>query len=232
MGVGVVCIARESEGAPLPHPTHRHLTPRNTPIPTPNTPGKSPRDLSMFLVEKGTAGFRLGQKIEDKLGMRASMTAELVFDECKVRGPSGLRLFVVCLGRGSSTSARSERRAGGWLRAGGLEGGGRGCTLCVWVFREKPRLTLTDPPTLLTPPSPHNPTPKNQVPAANLVGKEHGAALCMMRNLEIERVGLAAMSVGIARRYVRECVRVWMWVCVGVGGCGYLRVLCIGWGAV
>lgn len=38
----------------------------------------------MFLVEKGTPGFRLGQKIEDKLGMRASMTAELVFDECKV----------------------------------------------------------------------------------------------------------------------------------------------------
>lgn len=85
--------------------------------------GKTPREVSMFLVEKGTPGFRLGQKIEDKLGMRASMTAELVFDECKV-------------------------------------------------------------------------------PAANLVGQEHGAALCMMRNLEIERVGLAAMSVGIARRCV------------------------------
>lgn len=39
----------------------------------------------MFLVEKGTPGFKLGQKIEDKLGMRASMTAELVFDDCKVR---------------------------------------------------------------------------------------------------------------------------------------------------
>lgn len=36
-----------------------------------------------------------------------------------------------------------------------------------------------------------------------MVGKEHGATLCMMRNLEIERVGLAAMSVGIARRYDR-----------------------------
>jgi isovaleryl-CoA dehydrogenase len=40
----------------------------------------------------------------------------------------------------------------------------------------------------------------DQVPAENLVGKEHGATICMMRNLEIERVGLAAMSVGIARR--------------------------------
>ena len=39
-----------------------------------------------------------------------------------------------------------------------------------------------------------------EVPAANLVGKLGGATLCMMRNLEIERVVLAAMSVGIARR--------------------------------
>lgn len=39
----------------------------------------------MFVVEKGMAGFKLGQKIEDKLGMRASMTAELVFDDCKVQ---------------------------------------------------------------------------------------------------------------------------------------------------
>ena len=40
------------------------------------------------------------------------------------------------------------------------------------------------------------------VPAENLVGEEHGAALCMMRNLEIERIALAAMSLGIARRSV------------------------------
>lgn len=32
------------------------------------------------------------------------------------------------------------------------------------------------------------------------MGSEHGAALCMMRNLEVERVALAAMSVGIAKR--------------------------------
>jgi alkylation response protein AidB-like acyl-CoA dehydrogenase len=30
-------------------------------------------------------GFSLGQKVEDKLGMRASMTAELVFTDMKVR---------------------------------------------------------------------------------------------------------------------------------------------------
>jgi isovaleryl-CoA dehydrogenase len=43
----------------------------------------------MFLVEKGFEGFRLGQKIEDKCGMRASMTAELVFDDCKVSQHTG-----------------------------------------------------------------------------------------------------------------------------------------------
>ena len=80
-------------------------------------------DVSLFLVEKGTPGFALGQRLHGKLGMRASSTAELVFDNCRV-------------------------------------------------------------------------------PAANLVGTEGGAMLSMMRNLEIERVTLAAMSVGLARRCV------------------------------
>lgn len=38
-----------------------------------------------------------------------------------------------------------------------------------------------------------------QVGRENLVGQENGALLCMMRNLEIERVTLAAMGLGIAR---------------------------------
>jgi len=87
--------------------------------------GAGRQDISLFLVEKGMPGFSLGQKIHDKCGMRASMTAELVFDNCRV-------------------------------------------------------------------------------PASNLVGKEGGAAICMMRNLEIERIALAAMSLGIARRCVEE----------------------------
>jgi len=90
--------------------------------------GSGKSDLSLFIVEKGMPGFSLGQKIQDKCGMRASMTAELVFQDCLV-------------------------------------------------------------------------------PAGNLVGKEGGAALCMMRNLEIERVVLAAMSLGIARRCVEEMNR-------------------------
>lgn len=78
---------------------------------------------SLFLVEKGMNGFSLGQRIKDKCGMRASNTAELVFENVIV-------------------------------------------------------------------------------PPANLVGREGDAMLHMMRNLEIERVALAAMSLGIARRSI------------------------------
>jgi isovaleryl-CoA dehydrogenase len=85
--------------------------------------GQPRSQLSMFIVEKGFAGFSLGQKIKGKLGMRASTTAELVFEDC-------------------------------------------------------------------------------EVPAENLVGSEGAATICMMRNLEIERVTLAAMSLGIARRSI------------------------------
>ncbi|PKN57635.1 MAG: isovaleryl-CoA dehydrogenase [Deltaproteobacteria bacterium HGW-Deltaproteobacteria-14] len=81
------------------------------------------RGLSLFLVEKGMPGFRLGQKIHDKLGMRASTTAELVFDGCRV-------------------------------------------------------------------------------PGRNLVGAEGQAVKHMMRNLELERLTLAAMSLGMARRSI------------------------------
>ena len=81
--------------------------------------------LSTFLVEKGMPGFSVGQKIFDKTGMRASNTAELVFDDCVV-------------------------------------------------------------------------------PSANLVGEEGGSLLHMMGNLEIERLTLAGMSVGIARRCLHE----------------------------
>lgn len=84
---------------------------------------RNDRALSLFLVEKGTPGFSLGQKLKGKLGMRASTTAELVFEDVRV-------------------------------------------------------------------------------PAANLVGTPGGAVKSMMRNLELERLTLAAMSLGIARRCI------------------------------
>jgi len=83
--------------------------------------GAARQELSMFIVEKGDEGFKLGQRIKDKLGMRASSTAELVFEDCFV-------------------------------------------------------------------------------PAERLVGELGQASLHMMRNLELERLTLAAMSLGIARR--------------------------------
>jgi len=43
----------------------------------------SPRRLSAFIVERGTAGFWVGKK-ENKLGMRASDTATLHFEDCRV----------------------------------------------------------------------------------------------------------------------------------------------------
>ena len=46
-------------------------------------PAKGARGLSAFIVEKGTQGFSFG-KHEDKMGIRASSTTELVFQDCKV----------------------------------------------------------------------------------------------------------------------------------------------------
>ena len=45
------------------------------------------------------------------------------------------------------------------------------------------------------------------VPAENLLGTEGGGITNMMRNLEIERLGLAAMSIGIARRCLDVMVK-------------------------
>ena len=85
------------------------------------TDAKGRAEVTTFLVEKGMAGFSVGQKIYDKTGMRASNTAELVFDDCVV-------------------------------------------------------------------------------PAENVVGAPGESMIHMMRNLELERIGLAAMGLGIARR--------------------------------
>src|SRR3954447_19110189 len=41
------------------------------------------RGITAFLVERGVAGFTVGKK-EDKLGIRASSTCELLFEECRV----------------------------------------------------------------------------------------------------------------------------------------------------
>ena len=45
--------------------------------------GKGTHGLSAFVVEKGTNGFRPGKK-ENKLGLRASDTSELIFEDCEI----------------------------------------------------------------------------------------------------------------------------------------------------
>jgi isovaleryl-CoA dehydrogenase len=88
--------------------------------------GPQRTDLTSFVVERTMPGFQVGQKVTGKLGMRASPTAELVFDQVKIPA------------------------------------------------------------------------------ATHVIGNAHGATICMMRNLEIERLGLAAMGLGIARRCLNE----------------------------
>ena len=89
---------------------------------------KTDQGLSSFVVEKDFPGFSLGQRLHGKTGMRASMTAELVFEDCAV-------------------------------------------------------------------------------PVENRLGQEGESLLHMMRNLEIERVTIAAMSTGIAARCVEIMTR-------------------------
>jgi len=46
-------------------------------------PEKGSKGLSAFIVEKGTPGFSVGAR-EDKMGLRASNTVELLFNDCRV----------------------------------------------------------------------------------------------------------------------------------------------------
>ncbi len=44
---------------------------------------RAKNNATAFVIDKGTPGFRPGKK-EDKLGMRASETAELIFEDCRI----------------------------------------------------------------------------------------------------------------------------------------------------
>lgn len=46
-------------------------------------PEKKSRGISAFIVETGTPGFTVG-KLEHKLGIKASSTAELIFEDCRI----------------------------------------------------------------------------------------------------------------------------------------------------
>ncbi|MDO9391532.1 MAG: acyl-CoA dehydrogenase family protein, partial [bacterium] len=62
---------------------------------------KGSRGATAFIVEKGTPGFTFGKK-ENKMGIRASVTRELVFDNCRIHkdqvlGKEGMG-FLVAMG--------------------------------------------------------------------------------------------------------------------------------------
>ncbi len=67
------------------------------------------RGITAFLVERGTAGFTVGKK-EDKLGIRASSTCELLFEECRV--PRGSVLGEVGKGYKVAIETLNEGRIG------------------------------------------------------------------------------------------------------------------------
>jgi len=46
-------------------------------------PDKGHRGISAFLVEQGTPGFSVG-RLEDKMGLRASDTADIIFEDCRI----------------------------------------------------------------------------------------------------------------------------------------------------
>ena len=81
---------------------------------------KGHRGISAFLVEKGTPGF-LVPKVEDKLGLRASDTAELLFEGCRV--PAENRLGEEGMGFKIAMSSLDGGRVGIAAQALGIAAG-------------------------------------------------------------------------------------------------------------
>jgi alkylation response protein AidB-like acyl-CoA dehydrogenase len=70
------------------------------------------RGITAFVVERGVPGFTVGKK-EDKLGIRASSTCELIFETaacrratCSARSGKGYKTGDRTLNEGASASAR------------------------------------------------------------------------------------------------------------------------------
>ena len=72
-------------------------------------PGAGYRGITAFVVERGMTGFTVGHK-EDKMGIRASSTCELLFDDCRV--PAGNVLGEVGKGYKIAIETLNEGRIG------------------------------------------------------------------------------------------------------------------------
>jgi len=78
------------------------------------------RGITAFIVERAFAGFTVGKK-EDKLGIRASSTCELIFDDCRV--PKANVLGEVGKGYKSAIETLNEGRIGIGAQMIGLAAG-------------------------------------------------------------------------------------------------------------
>ena len=78
------------------------------------------RGITAFVVERGFAGFTVGKK-EDKLGIRASSTCELLFDECRV--PAANVLGEIGKGYKTAIETLNEGRIGIGAQMIGLAAG-------------------------------------------------------------------------------------------------------------
>jgi len=78
------------------------------------------RGITAFVVERGVAGFTVGKK-EDKLGIRASSTCELIFEDCRV--PKANVLGEVGKGYKSAIETLNEGRIGIGAQMIGLAAG-------------------------------------------------------------------------------------------------------------
>ena len=89
---------------------------------SPTNPDAGYRGITAFLVERGTPGFTVGKK-EDKLGIRASSTCELLFEDCVVRrqrarrGRQGLQGRDRDAERGPHRHRRADGRPGAGARS-------------------------------------------------------------------------------------------------------------------
>ncbi len=81
------------------------------------------RGITAFMVERGTAGFTVGKK-EDKLGIRASSTCELILEGCRV--PTSNILGEVGKGYKVAIETLNEGRIGIGAQMIGLAGGALG----------------------------------------------------------------------------------------------------------
>jgi butyryl-CoA dehydrogenase len=82
--------------------------------------GKGARGASAFIVEKGTPGFTFGKK-EEKMGIRASVTRELIFQDCRV--PKENLLGKRGLGFGVAMKTLDKARPGVAAQAVGIAQG-------------------------------------------------------------------------------------------------------------